>query len=92
MIEFDLWDIIKTVVLVPLGWGGVSVYKDYSKQKRRIDSLGTRVTKLEVMVPSELAARIAKIETKLDNVTEDNKEIKEGVDKLISRLIDKNKG
>lgn len=76
MIEKDMWDIIHEIlgyVWIPIGAVMTYVFKDYKAQKEKTIELEHRVVKLEIHQ---------------NDLKEDLKGIKEGVDKLIDHLLD----
>ncbi len=75
--SLDAWDMLKSVVdwLVIPAVGGLSFFM--RRHVKKVEDIEKRITFAEV--------RVAVIESKIDDIRDDIKEIKEGVTKLVDR-------
>ncbi len=77
MIEQPIWDMIKDLtswLWVPIGAVFTWIFKDYSTHKSKTDDLERRVAILEIQY---------------NDMKEDLTSIREGVDRLVSHLLNK---
>jgi len=83
MIDASVWDIVKTLLQF-LVFPIVGVVSYFVKQNlTRIDSMETSLREAET--------RLSVVESKIDDIREDLKEIKHGINRLIDRRIDDRK-
>lgn len=81
-----IWDILKTI----FSWVGLTasfvlglVFKSYNKHRSKTDEHDMRIIKLEVKFDG--------VKSEVKEIKEELKAIKDGVDKLVEHMLNKNK-
>lgn len=84
--DSPIWDILKTI----FSWVGLIasfvlglVFKSYNKHRSKTDEHDIRITKLEVKFDG--------VKSEVKEIKEELKAIKDGVDKLVEHMLNKNK-